>query len=145
LGRFARASPNAEHDLSLDTSVLLRLLVGEPENQAKQAIEVLDEITRSGGKAHVSDLALCETYFALQYHYEVPKKEAIAALQALSQSEEIECSEVAEAVLAQVNLHSVKPGLVDRIIHGQYEEIGYDMLTFEKAAKKLLNTRVIRG
>jgi predicted nucleic-acid-binding protein len=127
----------------LDTSVLLRLLVGEPEKQATIAEEALDELRKSGGKAFVSDLLLCETYFALQCHYKVPKKEAIEVLKNLSQSEEIECSTIARSVLTQTNLHSANPGFVDRLIHAQYETTGAPMLTFEKASKKLPNTRVL--
>ena len=127
----------------LDTSVLLRLLVGEPEKQAKIAEEALDEIVKSGGKVFVSDLVLSETYFALQFHYKVPKKEAIAVLKNLSQSEEVECSAIARSVLTQSNLHSANPGFVDRIIHAQYETTGTPMLTFEKASKKLPNTRIL--
>jgi predicted nucleic-acid-binding protein len=127
----------------LDTSVLLRLLVGEPEKQAKIAEETLDEFCKSGKKVFVSDLVLCETYFALQFHYKVPKKEAIVVLKNLSQSEEIECSTIARSVLTQTNLHSANPGFVDRLIHAQYEATGAPMLTFEKASKKLLNTRVL--
>ena len=127
----------------LDTSVLLRLLVGEPEKQAKIAEEALDELCKSGGKAFVSDLLLCETYFALQFHYKVPKKEAIEVLKNLSQSEEIECSTIARSVLTQTNLHSANPGFVDRLIHAQYETTGAPMLTFEKASKKLPNTRLL--
>lgn len=127
----------------LDTSVLLRLLLGEPEKQAKIAEEALDVLCKSGGKVFVSDLVLCETYFALQFHYKVPKKEAIAVLKNLSQSEEIECSTIARSVLTQTNLHSANPGFVDRLIHAQYETTGAPMLTFEKASKKLPNTRVL--
>ncbi len=127
----------------LDMSVLLRLLVGEPRRQAKIAQEALVELTNAGGKIFVSDLVLSETYFALQFHYKVPKKEAIIALKNLSQSREIECSAVARSVLTQSNLHSARPGFVDRLIHAQYETIGTPMLTFEKASKKLPNARVL--
>ena len=127
----------------LDTSVLLRLLVGEPEKQAKIAEEALTHLCKSGGNVLVSDLVLCETYFALQFHYKVPKKEAIAVLKNLSQSEEIECSSFARSVLTQANLHSTNPRFVDRLIHVQYEATGAPMLTFEKASKKLTNTRVL--
>lgn len=127
----------------LDTSVLLRLLVGEPQKQAKTAEDTLDELCRSGGEVSVSDLVLCETYFALQFHYKVPKKEAITVLKNLSQSEEIECSTIARSVLTQTNLHSANPGFVDRLIHAQYETTGAPMLTFEKASKKLPNTKVL--
>jgi predicted nucleic acid-binding protein len=127
----------------LDTSVLLRLLVGEPERQAKIAKEALDELCNAGGKVFVSDLVLSETYFALQFHYKVPKKEAIAVLRNLSQSKEVECSTIARSVLTQSNLHSANPGFIDRLIHAQYETTGAPMLTFEKASKKLPNTRVL--
>ena len=129
--------------LGLDTSVLLRLLVGEPEKQAKKAEDVLDSISKTGGKVFVSDLVLCEAYYALQFHYQVPKKDAISALKTLSQSEEIECALIARTVLTETNLHSANPGFVDRIIHAQYEVTGSHMLTFEKAAKKLHNTQVL--
>jgi len=129
--------------LGLDTSVLLRLLVGEPEKQAKKAEDVLDSISKTGGKVFVSDLVLCEAYYALQFHYQVPKKDAISALKTLSQSEEIECALIARTVLTETNLHSANPGFVDRIIHAQYEVTGVHMLTFEKAAKKLHNTQVL--
>ena len=127
----------------LDTSVLLRLLVGEPKQQVKKAVEALDAITEAKGKVHVSDLVLCETYFALQFHYKVPKKEAITVLRNLTQAEEIECSTIARSVLAQTNLHSANPGFVDRLIHAQYQATGAPMLTFEKAARKLPNTRIL--
>lgn len=127
----------------LDTSVLLRLLVGEPEKQAKKAEEALDAISEAGGKVYVSDLVLSETYFALQFHYKVPKKEAITVLKNLSQSEEIECSTHARFVLTQTNLHSANPGFVDLLIHAQYKATGMPMLTFEKAARKLPNTRLL--
>ena len=129
--------------VGLDTSVLLRLLAGVPEKQAKKAEEALDAISEARGKVHVSDLVLCETFYALQFHYKVPKKEAITALRNLSQAEEIECSTMARSVLSQTNLHSANPGFVDRLIHAQYQATGTPMLTFEKAARKLPNTRIL--
>ena len=127
----------------LDTSVLIRLLVGEPESLAKKAEGAIDSVIRAGGKVFVSDLVLCETCYALQFHYQVPKKDAISALRNLSQAKEIECSSIAGSVLAETNLHSANPGFVDRIIHAQYQAEGIRMLTFEKAAKKLLQTQVL--
>lgn len=130
-------------DACLDTSVVLRLLVGEPENQAKSALAALEAIAAAGGKAIVSDLVLAETYFALQYHYKVPKRAAIAALADMARADGIQCSAAARSVLSQPGLHAAKPGLVDRLIHAQYQETGAPMLTFEKAAKKLADARVL--
>ena len=131
------------HSACLDTSVLLRLLIGEPEKQAQKAQAALEAISQSGGQAIVSDLVLSETYFALQYHYQVPKKEALSTLRQVTQSEEIECSDIARSVLAHPNLHSANPGFVDRLIHTQYKATGSPMLTFEKAAKKLDQVKVL--
>jgi len=121
----------------LDTSTLLRLLVGEPERQAEKARRVLQEIVDSGERANVSDLVLSEAYFALQHHYKVPKKEALESLKNAASSSELECSRNAVSVMSLRNLHTAKPGFVDRLVHGAYLAAGCRMITFEKAAKKL--------
>lgn len=148
--RFGGASPEAglrqrtttarkmtKKAAGLDTSALLRLLVGEPLRQADTARHALQEIVDSGEQANVSDLVLSEAYFALQHHYKVPKKEALEALKNVAASNEIECSRNAVSVLSLRNLHSAKPGFVDRLIHGAYLDSGCRMFTFEKSAKKL--------
>ena len=53
----------------LDTSFLLRLLTGEPESQAEQAVAELDLLREAGQKCAVSDLVISEAYYALQFHY----------------------------------------------------------------------------
>ena len=53
----------------LDTSVVLRLLLGQPADQAARAVAFLDELSRGGHHAVVSDLVVAEAYFALQHHY----------------------------------------------------------------------------
>jgi integrase len=73
----------------LDTSVLLRLLIGTPPAQARKAVQFLDNLFRSGGKACVSDLVVAETYFALQFHYGIAKGDALAGLAALLSTGEI--------------------------------------------------------
>jgi predicted nucleic acid-binding protein len=129
--------------VGLDTSVVLRLLTGQPADQAGRAVAFLDAVARRGDRAVVSDLVVAETYFALQYHYNVPKSEAIAALRRLFQDGEIESTGVAPTVLALGRLASARPGLVDRLIHGGYLEGDGGMATFEKAAEKLDSVEVL--
>lgn len=128
----------------LDTSVVLRLLTGEPENQAKAAVAALDAIVASGGKAAVSDLVLSETYYALQFHYGVPKAKALNALKKFADSDEIHCLGVATELLQKPDLAQAKPGFVDRLIHGEYSHHCGKMISFEKASKKLAGTSVLR-
>ena len=127
----------------LDTSVVLRLLTGEPSDQAARAEQLLDALFERSEQAVVSDLVVAESYFALQHHYGVPKGEAVAALRSLLESGEIVSSGVAGEVLKTSGLASAKPGFVDRLIHDGYRRRGYDMATFEKAAAKWNDTRVL--
>jgi predicted nucleic acid-binding protein len=58
--------------VALDTSVILRLLTGEPEALAGRALVEVQELPRGGEALVVSDLVVSEVYFALQYHYDMP-------------------------------------------------------------------------
>lgn len=127
----------------LGTSVVLRLLIGEPRPQAEAAWRALVEIREAGGATVVSDLVVSETYFALQHHYAVPKEQALRCLKALFDSGDLVASGSAARVLAIPRLASAKPGFVDRMIHAAYAGTLDQVLTFEKAARTLPHTRVL--
>ncbi len=127
----------------LDTSVVLRLLVGQPADQAQRAVALLDELARRGDQAAVSDLVVAEAYFALQHHYAVPKKEALAALRRMFAEGEIVALGAAAAVLETPGLATAKPGFVDRLIQTGYTANGDTMVTFERASGKLPAVRVL--
>jgi len=129
--------------MGLDTSVLLRLLIGEPEVLAERAWQVIVENRSRGGSTVVSDLVVSEAYFALQHHYGVPKRDALAHLAALFVSGDVTPSGCAAEVMAIPGLATAKPGLVDRLIHGGYVREVDQIVTFEKAARKLPRTRVL--
>jgi len=131
-------------NVGLDTSVLLRLLIGSPPAQARAAVHFLDNLSRSGGKACVADLVVAETYFALQFHYGIAKGDAISGLAALLLTGEIIATGQAGRVLAQPGLASARPGFVDRLIHAAYTDSGCRMATFEKAAGKLPDVIVLK-
>ncbi|HEY5961796.1 MAG TPA: PIN domain-containing protein, partial [Polyangiaceae bacterium] len=132
-----------EVTVGLDTSVVLRLLVGEPEDQSQKAIAFLEMLARQGKKPVVSDLVVAETYFALQHHYGVPKKDALQALRLMFSEGEIASSGAAAEVLVTSGLASAKPGFVDRLIHRAYTDGGGTMATFESSAKKLPSVRLL--
>jgi predicted nucleic-acid-binding protein len=131
--------------VGLDTSVVLRLLIGEPQLQARAAWQAVVEIRAEAGEAVVSDLVVSETYFALQHHYGVPKREALRQLKALFESGDLVAAGCAAQVLATPGLAAAKPGFVDRMIHAGYVGNLDQMLSFEKAARRLVRTRVPRG
>lgn len=119
--------------IGADTSVVLRLLIGLPEDQAIQARELL---MRGGEPLAISDLVVGESYFALRHHYEVPHAEAIDALIALLSDSRIYPTGVAPSVLATAGKESA-PGLMDRLIHADYERVGAGFATFDRAAARL--------
>lgn len=128
---------------SLDTSVVIRLLMGEPTEQSELATQFLKEHSTAGIAIHVSDLVLAEAYFALQSYYQLPKADALTALSLFARHSGVMVTPVASAVLAHTKLATAKPGFVDRLIHGSSHAAGHTLVTFETAAKKLPATLVL--
>lgn len=123
--------------------MVLRLLTGEPEAQARRALEEFEKAIRGGGELLVSDLVVSEVYFALQHHYGVPKAEALALLGTFLGESGVHPLGAAAAVLSEPNLATAKPGFVDRLIHAEYRQAAKEILTFEKAAGRLPGVRVL--
>jgi len=129
--------------VGLDTSVILRLLTGEPEIQARHALAELEALAQSGATPLVSDLVVSEVYFALQYHYGVPKAEALALLAKFLDESGVKPLGASVAVLAVPDIATTNPGFVDRLIHAEYANSAGEVLTFEKAAGRLPGVRVL--
>ncbi|OGV69583.1 MAG: hypothetical protein A2283_02135 [Lentisphaerae bacterium RIFOXYA12_FULL_48_11] len=128
----------------MDTSVVLRLLIGEPAGQARTALEWLRKAKASGTAAVISDLVISEAYFALQHHFGVSKAEALRHLTLLLASGDVSADGVVAKVLATPGLATAKPGFVDRLIHEQYLQGGAScIVTFEKAARTLKNVEIL--
>ena len=123
----------------------MRLLVGEPKEQAASARKFLNECHRTGARAQVSDLVLAETFFVLQHHYGVPVAAALQQLAALVADPRINASASAMRVLRTPDLPAAKPGFVDRLIHGCYQAQGDSLITFDKAAARLPNARLLHN
>ena len=127
--------------LGLDTSVVLRLLLGTPERQRRQA---LDAIRKARVERHLvvcADLAVAESYFALQTHYGVPEIEARAQLLSMLTSTLVEPEPGSTAIEALRG--TGKPGLVDRLLHGRYSALSATTLTFDKALGRMAGVRLL--
>lgn len=130
--------------VGLDTSVVVRLLTGEPSAQAARARAQLETSTASGGgPLLVSDMVMGEAYFALLHHYAVPESKVVAALLALLSDPRILTTGVAREALAEVHKGNARPGLMDRLIAGHYAQQGADTLTFDRDASRLPGVRLL--
>lgn len=127
----------------LDTSVVVRLLTGEPIAQAEVARRL---VATSPSPVAVSDLVVVESYFALRHHYAVPHGEALRALLALLGDPHVRCSGNARSVIAEaaaVRHTASQPGLVDRLIHADYRGDALDVFTFDRALARLPGAHVL--
>jgi len=122
----------------------VRILTGDPQDLALVAMRFLRERKRLGDRVLVSDWVVAETYYALQHHYGVSKKDTLDALRGFLASPGIEGTGEVTEVLATQNLESAKPGFIDRVIHRNYLRSGAEqVVTFEKAAAKLPSMHVL--
>ena len=111
----------------LDTSVVLRLLTGEPQELAAHALERYQRGIANGDDFAVSDVVAAETYYALQHHYNKTKEESLAALMAFSGGEGI----------------FLFPRFHDRMLVSGYTSKGQVTLSCEKSFRRLAETEVI--
>lgn len=120
--------------LALDTSVVVRLLVGEPDAQFRAARERLQRAHAEAEDVLVTDLVVTESYFALRHHYEVPDPEVRARLKQLLESGVVLSR---PAGMAEVVGESGAPGLADRMIHHRHRALDAGTLTFDRDQAKL--------
>jgi predicted nucleic acid-binding protein len=134
-----------EETVGLDTSVVLRILTGEPEGQARIVEGFLRASLHEGKRLVVSDLVISEAYFALVTHYGISKRRAADGLLEMLERGVVHPCQGACAVdvLQEMMTSGQKPGLVDRLIHAHYASLPGCMATFEKASRKLTGAVVL--
>lgn len=129
--------------LGIDTSVLVRLLVGKPAHLAAKAEQRLLDAHRARESVVASDLVIAEAYHALKYHYEIAPADIRRSLLSMLTSGLVR-PELGSAVLGVLTARQLgKAGLVDRLIQAGYESHGGTTLTFDKEQSKLGKTELI--
>ena len=124
----------------IDTSILVRLLCGEPEVDFTYCVDRLSALIESeGAEIFASNQVIGEAYIAVQHHYGVSKPDARAGLIDVLHS----------GLLEPLNGHSVfaaleasgGPGLFDRLITDGYSRAGLEVLTLERKMATLFDAR----
>ena len=129
--------------VGLDTSVVLRLLTGEPAVETRLARVRIERAHAAAEVVIVTDLVLAEAYFALHHHYGMAKEEARSHLRRMAGSGVVTVVPP-EAVAALEP--SAGAGLVDRLIQARHRSEGAITLTFDKKMSALEGAvRIGRG
>jgi predicted nucleic-acid-binding protein len=130
---------------ALDTSVIMRLLIGQPLNLAATARRYMADTEQAGAKVFVSNLVVLEAYFACQHHYGMAKDAVLTGLQRLLSMPTFVVHPQLLPLLATEGLATAKPGFLDRLIHAEATTARLPLVTFEKAAARLPHTQILKA
>ena len=124
----------------IDTSVLVRLAVGEPERDFQRCLEALRALVEDEGREiFASNQVIGEAYIAIQHHYLVSDVDARVALI------DVLTSGLVAPLNGQAVIQALQtregPGLFDRLIADDYSRAGLETLTLDRRMGNLPNVR----
>ena len=128
-------------NIGIDTSVLVRLVTGQPPDLFTLCVERLSALSAEDAEIFASNQVIGEAYVALQHHYGVSKEDARAGLH----------TTLTSGLVAPLNGRAVLdalaasggPGLFDRLIANDYARTGMDTLTLDRRMSSLPQTRLV--
>lgn len=120
--------------LGLDTSVVVRLITGQPVDQFARARQRLESAAEAGDEVLLTDLVIGECYFVLRAHYGLGDADVRRALARVIRSgvfriEPVEASRALDGAGGA--------GFADRLIHWRYRALGATTLTFDRGQARL--------
>ncbi len=124
----------------IDTSILVRLLVGEPAADFEDCVRTLSALIEDdGAEVFASDQVIGEAYVAVQHHYGVTRGDARTGLLDVLRS----------GLVAPLNGRAVfealeaanGAGLFDRLIADEYARAGMEVLTLDRRMAALPGAR----
>lgn len=124
----------------IDTSILVRLATGDPEDGFEHCVRKLTAlIERDDAEVFASNQVIGEAYVALQHHYGVSKRDARAALAGVLASGLVAPLNGAGVVAAlQANQGC---GLLDRLLADDYRRAELTTLTLDRRMAALPQVR----
>ena len=124
----------------IDTSILVRLVSGDPQADFEQCVQRLTELVQADGAEIVaSNQVIGEAYIALQHHYGVTKTEARGGLATVLRSGLVSPANglaVFDALEADGGC-----GLLDRLIADDYRRTDLITLTLDRKMASLPKSR----
>jgi len=124
----------------IDTSILVRLATGDPEEGFEHCVRELTAlIERDKTEVFASNQVIGEAYIALQHHYGVSKPDARAALVTVLRSGFVTPLNGANTFEALETVAGA--GLLDRLITDDYRRGGLVTLTLDRKMATLPDAR----
>ena len=113
-----------------NTSVLVRLVTGQPPEAYSYCVERLSDLVASGAVILASNQVIGEAFMAVRHYYGIPARDAQVEL----------LNTLRSGLVAPLNGQSVidalsatgRPGLFDRLIADDYARAGLEVLTLDR-------------
>ena len=123
----------------VDTSIVARLITGQPAGDFTHCVERLTQLRDSGTAALASNQVIGEAYIAVQHHYGLTDAEARSGLLRVFLTglvSPLNGSEIIKMLHAPIN-----PGLFDRLIANGYQREELETLTLDRRMSRLPGVR----
>jgi len=121
---------------AIDTSVLVRLVVGRPADLADVARGFVEQAWHAAEPVRVTDVVLAEAWYALKLHYACEPAEVRAALRTMLSSGMVSLEPGSRAIEALVEADGAT-GFVDRLIRARHADLGAHTVTFDRHMREL--------
>ena len=126
----------------IDTSILVRLLTGDPELEfarCKQRLAAL--IEDDGAEVFASNQVIGEAYVAVQHHYGVSKADCRSGLAAVLRSGLV--TPFGGNATLEILGQNRGAGLLDRLIAADYARTGLSVLTLDRKMAGLADVQLL--
>ena len=123
--------------ISLDTNVLVRILVGDNTAHTKKAMALVKRLDAKGQTAHVADIVVCELVCVLQACYDFSRPQIADALRRLTAARQL-AFQRPDQVLRSIHAYENGRGdFADYMIRESARQAGVDLVaTFDKKLHK---------
>lgn len=127
----------------IDTSILVRLVTGDPQEGFERCVRALTKLVEGADAVlHASNQVIGEAYVAIQHHYGISKGDARAGLASVMNSGLVKPLNGAAIFVALQATTGC--GLVDRLIADEYRRAGLVTLTLDRKMAGLPDARLLK-
>ena len=127
--------------IGIDTSVLVRLVTGQPPDMHAYCLERLNQLVNEGIVVIASNQVIGDAFATIQFRYGMARSDARAGLlRALTG--DLVVPQNGQAVLDALAATG-RPGLFDRLIADGYAQSGLDTLTLDRSMARLSRAQLL--
>ena len=125
--------------LGIDTSVLVRLVTGDPSDTYEHCVQELTKLVEQGDEVFASNQVIGEAYIAIQHHYGIDKDAVRAGLANALRSGLV--SPLNGRAIIDLLESSGGAGVIDRLITDDYSHRELPVLTLDQRMASLKGAR----